>query len=292
MTDLDNTTTWGSLLRDATQRLEAAAVPAPRRAALWLVSDILGCSPAHLMAYPERAATPVQAQALASLVARCLQREPVQYILGYADFYGLRLRVTPDVLIPRPETEQVVEAALGLLADRARPRVLDVGTGSGCIALALKHERPDAEVFACDLSEAALRIARANADAHRLAVTLARADVLAPDFPLHVPGSFDLVISNPPYIAEDEADGLEPEVCHYEPHLALFAGDDPLRYYHAIAGHAPVLLAPGGLLIFETHAYHADAVCALLSESGFLDAHLKRDLAGHPRIVTARRDAG
>ena len=290
--DLDTTSTWGSLLREATQTLEAAAVPAPRRAASWLLGDVLGCSPAHLVAYADRPATPAQAQALAALVARCLRREPVQYILGYADFYGLRLRVTPDVLIPRPETEQVVEAALEMLAERVRPRVLDVGTGSGCIALALKHERPDADVFACDLSEAALRIARANAEAHHLAVALARADVLASDFSHPVPGPFDLIISNPPYIADNEAETLEPEVRDYEPHLALFAGDDPLRYYRALADQAPVLLAPGGLLVFETHAYHADAVCNLLVEAGFLGVHLKRDLAGHPRIVTARRAAG
>ena len=289
--DRDHTPTWGSLLRDATQTLEAAEVPTPRRVASWLLGDLLGCSPARLLAYPERTATPRQAQALAPLLARCLQREPVQYILGYADFFGLRLRVTPDVLIPRPETEQVVEAALALLADRVRPRVLDVGTGSGCIALALQHECPEAEVFACDLSEAALGIARANADTHRLAVTFVRADGLASDFPRHVPGLFDLVISNPPYLADDEADELEPEVRDYEPSLALFAGDDPLRYYRGIAGHAPALLAPGGLLVFETHAYHADAVRLLLAEAGFLDVHLKRDLAGHPRIVTARRAA-
>ena len=290
--DLDTTSTWGSLLRDATQRLETAAVPAPRRAASWLLGEVLGCSPAHLIAYTDRPATPAQVHALAALVARCLKREPVQYILGYADFYGLRLRVSPDVLIPRPETEQVVAAALALLADRARPRVLDVGTGSGCIALALKHERPDADAFACDLSEAALDIARANAEALHLAVTLTRTDVLAPDFPHRVPGPFDLVISNPPYIADDEAETLDPEVRDYEPHLALFAGDDPLRYYRAIAEQAPALLASGGLLVFETHAYHADAVCDLLIEAGFLDVHPKRDLAGQPRIVTARRAAG
>ncbi len=286
---MNNSLTWGSLLRETTQALKAGGVPAPRRAALWLLGDVLGCDQAHLIAYPKRAATPEQAEALSALLDRRLQREPMQYILGYADFFGLRLRVTPAVLIPRPETEQVVEAALAMLADHARPRVLDIGTGSGCIALALKHERPDAEVFACDVSEAALAVARENAEAHHLAVSFLQADVLAPGFPGHASGSFDLVISNPPYVAADEAAELESDVRDYEPHLALFSGDDPLVFYKAIAGHAPALLASGGLLVFETHAEYAGAVCDLLAEAGFLDVQVKRDLAGHPRIVIARR---
>ncbi len=279
--------TWGMLLDDAVRRQEAAGLSDARRAALWMLGEILGVGPAHLVAYPEREATPRQAEAFAAMLARSLRREPLQYILGYRDFYGLRMRLTPAVLIPRPETEQVVEAALGLLKGRTAPRVLDVGTGSGCIALVLKHERADAEVYACDVSQAALDVARTNAETHHLAVTFFRADVLALDFPHHVPAPFDLIISNPPYIADDEADGLAPEVRHYEPHQALFAGHDPLRFYRAIIGHARVMLAPGGVLVFETHAHHADAVCVLLTESGFIDVQLQHDLAGRPRIVTA-----
>ena len=209
--------TWGLLLDDAVRRQEAAGLPDARRAALWMLGEVLRYGPAHLVAYPEREATPRQADAFAAMLARRLQREPLQYILGYTDFYGLRLRLTPAVLIPRPETEEVVEAALGLLEGRTAPRVLDVGTGSGCIALVLKHERADADVYACDVSQAALDVARTNAEAHHLAVTFFLADVLALDFSDHVRWPFDLVVSNPPYVADDEADGLAPEVRDYEP---------------------------------------------------------------------------
>ncbi len=281
--------TWGGLLRQARQTLQDAGISEVQQTALWLMGEVLGCSSAHVIAYPERLATPEEARTLATMLARRLKHEPIQYIVGYADFFGMRLSVTPAVLIPRPETEQVVEAALALLAGRARPRVLDIGTGSGCIALALARECPDAIVYGCDVSAAALAVARANAHAHGLAVSLLQADVLAPDFPSRMPGPFDLIISNPPYIAADEAADLDPEVHDHEPHLALFAGSDPLLFYRTIADHASSLLVAGGDIVFETHAYHADAVQQLLEESGFIEVEGRRDLAGRPRIVSARR---
>ncbi len=283
---------WRGLLYEAASALAAAGLPEARRHAEWMLTDVLGCSRAHLLAYPQREATPAQAEALAAMVARRIRREPLQYVLGHTGFYGLHLRVTPAVLIPRPETEQVVEAALRLIHGAPQPKVLDVGTGSGCIALALKHARPDAEVYACDVSEAALEVARANAADLGLAVACFRADALAPGFPAHAPGSLDLLVSNPPYVARDEADGLAPEVRDYEPPLALFAGDDPLTFYRAIAQHAAALLQPGGYVVFETHAEHGGAVCDLLQQRGFAAIRLRRDLAGLPRIAHARRPAG
>ena len=229
------------------------------------------------------------ADCVLAMMTRRAGGEPIQYILGQAAFYGLRLRVTPDVLIPRPETEQVVEKALRLIRVVEAPRVLDVGTGSGCIALAIRHERPDARVYACDLSEAALHVAAANAAAHRLGVSLLHADVLAPDFAAHVPGGLDLLISNPPYVPDAEASTLAPEVAQHEPALALFTGGDPLRFYRALARQATALLAPEGLLLCETHMDYAPHVRRVMADVGLRDAVVEHDLAGRPRMAWAWR---
>ncbi|HMB93411.1 MAG TPA: peptide chain release factor N(5)-glutamine methyltransferase [Rhodothermales bacterium] len=278
-----------AVLNAVVQQLEQGGIDEARRNAEWLVGEVAGHSRARLYAYPEREMTEAQLEILRSLVARRLQHEPVQYIVGHADFYGLRLHVTPAVLIPRPETEQVVETALAWLAEQSAPRVLDIGTGSGCIPLAFKHERPDAEVFACDISEEALVVARRNADEHGLAIHFFLADVLGGAFLDVAPGNLDLLISNPPYVALDEAESLARHVRDHEPHLALFAGEDPLLFYRVIIRHAAILLAPGGLLIFETDAYHAEEVVALMQASPFEQVALNKDLAGLPRIVRGQR---
>lgn len=291
MTEMDDTQrpeTVRALMEDAVRRLEAAGIEDARRNAEWLLQDVLSSSRAMLYAYPERPVPPEARAAFEALLMRRLRREPLQYVLGHADFYGLRLRVTPDVLIPRPETEQVVEEVLRLLAPVPSPRVLDVGTGSGCIPLAIKHERPDAEVFACDVSERALEVARVNAAAHRLAVTFVQADVLAPAFAERMPHELDLLVSNPPYITRREASSLAAEVRDFEPHLALFAGDDPLVFYRAILRHARALLVPGGFVVFETHAEYGPAVRDLMAASGFAETTIRADLAGRPRIATGR----
>lgn len=271
------------------QQLEQAGIDEARRNAEWLVGEVTGQSRAGLYAYREREMTESQLATLQAMIARRMQHEPVQYIVGRADFYGLRLHVTPAVLIPRPETEQVVESALTSLTERPAPRVLDIGTGSGCIPLAIKRERPAAKVFACDISEEALVVARRNADELGLAIHFFQADVLAADFEDIAPGSLDLLISNPPYVALDEAESLAPHVREHEPHLALFAGHDPLLFYRAIIRHAALLLVPDGLLIFETHADHAEAVLRLMQTAHFEQVALKKDLAGLPRIVQGQR---
>ncbi|MDX1531616.1 MAG: peptide chain release factor N(5)-glutamine methyltransferase [Rhodothermales bacterium] len=223
------------------------------------------------------------------MLRRRLRREPIQYVLGHADFYGLRLLVDPAVLIPRPETEEVVEALLRELEGQDGPWVLDVGTGSGAIALAVKHERPDAEVFACDVSADALDVAAANADRLGLEATFILADVLEPAFADGVPACFDVLVSNPPYVPDGERDAMEPEVRDHEPRLALFTGPDPLRFYRALTGHAERVLKPDGLLLVEAHADHAAAVRDLLGEARFRDVGLRKDLAGRDRIVWGRR---
>lgn len=259
-----------------------------RRTAEWLLEAATGLRRATLYAYPERELDATQQALLDAWGARCAAGEPVQYVIGTAAFCGLVLEVGPDVLIPRPETEEVVGCALEQIAGMARPRVLDAGTGSGCIALALKAARPEADVHALDVSERALAVARRNAAANRLAVTFHAGDLLADVLP-GVPGDLDLLVSNPPYIPDAEAEGLEPHVREHEPALALFSGPDPLQFYRALARHAEALVRPGGAVVVETHAYHAEATATCFSGPAFGRAEVRRDLSGRPRMVWTRR---
>jgi release factor glutamine methyltransferase len=282
-------TTRRDMIQSAVQRLEAAGVEDARRNAEWMLEEALGVNRAALLAHPEAAVATDERKAFEAMLSRRLRREPLQYVVGHADFYGLRLIVNPAVLIPRPETEELVERALDLLKDAPDPWVLDIGTGSGSIALAIKHHRPDAEVFASDVAEDALAVAAANADALGLAVTLIHADALSPAFASGVPPAFDLVVSNPPYVPAGEAAAMQPEVRDHEPHVALFTGEDPLQFYRAISGHAERLLKPGGRVLFETHADHAADVEALLASAGFEGTERRRDMAGRDRMVWASR---
>ena len=277
------------LLDEAAERLAAAGVENARRNAEWMIEAALGLDRTTLLANMGEPVTEEERAAFEEMMERRLRREPLQYVVGHADFYGLRLRVTPAVLIPRPETEEVVETALAQLQEAKKPWVLDMGTGSGAIALALKHERPDAEVFACDVSEDALAVAARNAERLALDVSFIHADALAPAFTDGVPACFDALVANPPYVPDAEAATLEPEVRDYEPATALFTGDDPLVYYRAITGHASRVLKAGGLILFEAHTDYARAVRDLLDESGYTETAVKEDLSGHPRIVWGRK---
>lgn len=276
-------------LNKAIQQLERADISDARRNAEWLLMDVLDCNRAALYAHLDQEIPPEQQQTFERMVARRVEHEPLQYILGWTDFYGLSLEVTPDVLIPRPETEEVVEHALRLIEDISRPNILDVGTGSGCIALAIKKERPEAEVAACDVSESALTVARRNADRVNLEVAFMQADVLAGDFAKQVPDGLDLLISNPPYIPDREADTLPAEVRNYEPEQALLTGNDPLVFYRALATQADSLLVPGGWFVVETHARFAGHVRALVQEIQFENHRVEQDLAGRARMVAAQR---
>lgn len=282
------TFTRRALLHAAAEQLERAGVEHPRRNAEWMLADVLDCSRAALYAHARQEVGAEHRVRFQRMVERRQRHEPLQYILGYEEFFGLRIQVTPDVLIPRPETEEVVEEALRRLETVDRPRVLDIGTGSGCIALALQHERPDAVVHACDVSVDALAVARRNAEAHDADVRFFQADVLHDALTERVDGPLDLVISNPPYIPDAEADALPTDVRDHEPGTALFTGTDALRFYRVMARQAPVLLGGDGWFVVETHAHYADGVRDVLRASGAAAADVRNDLAGRARMAIAR----
>jgi release factor glutamine methyltransferase len=264
-------TTVREALESAVIALGAAGCETPRLDAEVLLAHVLGVDRAALITDPWRELTPSQARAFMDAARRRREREPVAYITGVKGFRHLDLAVDRRVLIPRPETEHVVEAALALAAG---VRVVDVGTGSGAIALTLKSERPDLAVFATDLSADALDVARANADRLGLDVTFVQGDLLAGV-------AADAVVSNPPYVGADEP--VMPEVARYEPHEAVFAGADALAVVRRL------VTAPVAFMALEIGAGQADAVEALMRAAGFGAVERVRDLAGIERVMVGRR---
>ncbi len=222
-------------------------------------------------------------------VMRRLQRcEPLQYILGVAQFHGHTFKVTPATLIPRPETEQLVDRIIDDSGNREDLRVLDLGTGSGCIAISLARALKFAQVTAVDISHEALEVARENAAALHTQVRWLEADMT--EMPPMPGGSMDIVVSNPPYIAMSERASMERNVLDYEPGEALFVpDDDPLRYYRAIAALASQVLTDGGKLYLEISQYRGKAVADLLQHAGFADVEVAKDSFGNDRFVIARR---
>jgi release factor glutamine methyltransferase len=222
-----------------------------------------------------------------TLVDRRCRREPVAYILGEREFWGRPFEVTRDVLIPRPETELIVEEALELFPPGRTPRIIvDVGTGSGCLAVALALEFPEARVIATDISAAALDVARRNADSNGVA---GRIDFRQGDLVEPVTEDADLIVSNPPYVASGDAPGLVPEVREHEPHVALFAGTDGLSLYARLFPSAAKRLAPGGRLIVEV-GYDQDArVAQIASRDGWTLSHVRQDLQAITRTLVFTR---
>jgi len=284
-------------LREAIARLEECDVPSAPLAAELLLMHVLQRDRAWLYARPESELSPKNAVAYAELIERRSQGVPTQYLTGRQEFWGLEFEVGPGVLIPRPETEHVIEVALERLGmRRAEPlRIADVGTGSGCIAISLARELPRAEIIATDISTAALDYAQRNAARHGVSnrIQFLGADLLeaAMEAPGRAETRFDLIVSNPPYVGRNDAGSLPREVREHEPAEALFAGDDGLEIYPALIDEAARKLAPSGILVLELGYNGAQYVGSLLSASQWTDLRVTRDLAGIERVVSARLSA-
>ncbi len=286
----------GETLRAAAVRLRAHGSRSPRLDAELLLASALGATRADLFREPARALDIQETARFDDLLRRRLAREPVAYILGHRAFRTIELEVTPDVLIPRPETETLVDVALEALAampiagpdPEDEPLAIDVGTGSGCVALALASEDPFVRLVAADVDPGALAVARDNAA--RLGLSRRVEFVLSDLFADIGERPFDLVVSNPPYIPADEYVALEPNVRDYEPRLALYGGVDGLDVYRRLIPGAALLLRAGGTLAVEVGDGQADAVAGIVEAAGAYETPERRsDLSGVPRVVYARR---
>ena len=304
-------------LREAMARLGEAGVASHALAAELLLMKVLGCERAWLYSRPEQMLEPARAEQYFTLVSQRIAGTPTQYLTGRQEFWGLEFEVTPDVLIPRPETEHVVEVALERLSSRRRPqglcpappwaagrsapsgaelRIADVGTGSGCLAVAIASELPEAVVFATDISPAALAVARRNAARHAVAdrIQFVASNLL--DAFLHESRAtnqrsrpFGLIVSNPPYVGRREAESLPREVGSHEPGEALFGGEQGFEVYPPLVRQAERLLVPGGILVLELSYNALEPVRPLLGSPAWMNVGVTNDLAGIPRVIAAEK---
>jgi release factor glutamine methyltransferase len=278
------------VIQRSAEFLAKKGVESPRLQIELLLAHVLRMPRLHLYLNFERRLAEAELDACRDLVKRRGAREPLQYILGTANFCGLELRVTPDVLIPRPETELLAERAWTFLGTAAGPavRALDFGTGSGCLAIAVATHFPPARITAADISAAALAVARGNAERHGV---VARIEFIEGDGFASIPeeAGFDLVVSNPPYIPAGEIAGLQPEVRDHEPRGALDGGVDGLDFVRRLAVGAGRWLRPGGRLMIEFGDGQAEAARGLFTESGWAVEAVDNDLTSRPRILVARR---
>lgn len=272
-------------LTSANDRLTAAQVGSPRMNAEVLLMFTLGCDRAHLYAYPERELTDDEQARYDEAIRQRSVGIPSQYITGHQEFWGMDFIVSPAVLIPRPETEHLIETVLTLAREVAKPKIVDVGTGSGCIAIALAKELPDAEIHATEISPAALEVAEANAARLQMDRRIHFHDT---DLLRGIAGSdFDLVVSNPPYVGESEEDQVQLEVRKFEPRSAVFAGPTGLEVIEKLVAAAPDKLKPGGWLLMEISGTIVDRVKRLLAN--WSDVKITNDLQGIARVALARK---
>ncbi len=286
-----NPTVWTikALLAWTTDYLAKKGIENPRTDAQLLLAHVLGCKKVDLLVNYDQQPAEADRSRFKELIQRRIGGWPVAYLVGARDFYSLTFAVTPAVLIPRPDTETLVLEALTILKPLKEPTVLELGTGSGCIAVSIAHQKKDARVIAGDISPDALDVARQNANRNGVAdrITFVQGDLFAP-----VPAGsvFDLVVSNPPYIAHNEFPSLPADVRDHEPRVALDGGPDGLTYYRRIAAEVAPFLKPGGHLLLEIGSTQDADVRAILAEQPALAVGpTLKDLAGHHRVVTARK---
>ena len=285
--------TIAEAINEGASRLERAGVDAARRTAGVLLGDLLGVGRTHLLTHSEQPIGDEAYESFLRMIARRAAGEPLQHITGHQEFYKLDFLVTPAVLIPRPETEFLVERVLALVRDNSltSPLIVDAGTGSGCIAVTLAVELPDARVIATDISGAALAVARLNAERHGVSSRVAfyEGDLLAPLAALRVKNQVDILASNPPYVAASRPELVQREVRAYEPHAALFGGDDGLVFYRRLLAEGFDYVRPDGHLVCEIGYSQLDAITEMVAASRWQLSDVTHDLQGIPRTLTISR---
>ena len=277
--DLDALLRWGK------DRLRAAGIDDYEISAEILLRDLLNLSRSELILLTNRRIDSNKIDEYKSLIEKRSKRVPLQYLIEFVEFYNIRLKCDRRAMIPRPETEILVEAAIKRLKDKNSPEILDIGTGSGNIAISLAENIPDSTVTGIDISEEALELAEFNVELNNIRgrLNLLCGDIKDEDFVKSL-GLFDCVVSNPPYVSEDEIDRLQPEVVEFEPRNALISPEDPLGFFRAILKSVPYILRPGGLLALEVGLGQAGDVKALMLER-FKKIDIVRDLAGIDRVA-------
>jgi len=276
------------LYREAVDRLSQAGIANAKLEALWIVEEALGVSRVRILSYGEDVLDAENYQRAISLIERRAAQEPLQYVLGSQEFCGLDMVVNPGVLIPRPESELLVEEAIALLGAHPQPVILDVGTGSGCLGISIGLALKRARVIASDRSLSALQVARTNARKHGMdsRISWLAGDVLAPLLSSGLAGKVTAIIANLPYISHTEWDRLSPDVKDFEPCLALDGGPDGLDVYRRLLQEAPGVLAPEGVVLMEVGLGQADCLCREVSDSNrFEVTKVQPDSQGIPRMV-------
>lgn len=254
------------------------------------IAEIAGTSSAKIKAFPELELPAEHLKAIDHILDELKTGKPIQYILGHTEFYGLTFKVNPSVLIPRPETEELVEWVISSVGSwrLAVGNLLDIGTGSGCIAISLKKNLPEVHVSAIDISPEALKTAKENAELNDVHVDFIHANILNEKFDIEN-SKFEIIISNPPYITLDDKKQMHTNVTDFEPHTALFVPEnDPLIFYSAIADFALKNLEKGGLLFFETNENYGEQIVELLTNKSFKNIELRKDMSGRDRMIVAQ----